>query len=279
MTPHQDWQAAYAGWRALDKLQYVDRVMAEVSSSSPDIPDAGEEDADVSDLHHTLAEHYHPFGDALPMPHPGQFDADLLRILPEVSSHDAPAGGAAFLRAHQRQLVSRVALWSGEEEGEYGSFAYVKDHFGSAEQPKPEFTKLQAYWNIDDGTGLVRGASIFGPPAAATALAQYLKPFEDWGIYGALPSTARVEGGSDNGAFAVAGLGDPVCNRTTRQHAGDQDLAVGEQTHATWRDWPKKVPVYAAPLQNEIGVAGSKTPQANASFGTSGCASVTFGPA
>jgi hypothetical protein len=48
------------------------------------------------------------------MPHPGQFDADLLRILPEVSSHDVPAGGAAFLRAHQRQLVSRVALWSGE---------------------------------------------------------------------------------------------------------------------------------------------------------------------
>jgi hypothetical protein len=107
--------------------------------------------------------------------------------------------------AHPRRTI-RVALWSGEEQGEYGSFAYVKDHFGSAESPKPDFNKLQAYWNIDDGTGLVRGASIFGPPAAAAALAQYLKPFEDWGIYGALPSTARVEGGSDNGAFAVAGL-------------------------------------------------------------------------
>ncbi|MGH7616994.1 MAG: M20/M25/M40 family metallo-hydrolase, partial [Gemmatimonadaceae bacterium] len=100
----------------------------------------------------------------------------------------------------------RVALWSGEEEGLLGSFAYVKDHFGSAEEPKPDFNKVDAYWNIDDGTGRVRGASIFGPPAAAAILAQYFKPWEDWGIYGALPSTARVEGGSDNGAFAVAGL-------------------------------------------------------------------------
>jgi carboxypeptidase Q len=106
---------------------------------------------------------------------------------------------------HPRRTV-RVALWSGEEEGEYGSFAYVKNHFGTAEAPTKDFNKLQAYWNIDDGTGLVRGASIFGPPAAATALAQIVKPFEDLGIYGALPSSARVEGGSDNGAFAVAGL-------------------------------------------------------------------------
>jgi hypothetical protein len=109
------------------------------------------------------------------------------------------------LGAQPRRTI-RIALWSGEEEGLYGSFAYVKQHFGSHEDPTPEFNKLQAYWNIDDGTGKVRGASIFGPPAAAAALAQYLKPFEEWGVYGALSSSARVEGGSDNGAFAVAGL-------------------------------------------------------------------------
>jgi hypothetical protein len=107
--------------------------------------------------------------------------------------------------AHPRRTI-RVALWSGEEEGLLGSFAYVANHFGSAEAPKPEFNKLVAYWNIDDGTGRVRGASIFGPPAAAQILAQYIKPFEDYGAYGANPSSARVEGGSDNGAFAVAGL-------------------------------------------------------------------------
>jgi hypothetical protein len=100
----------------------------------------------------------------------------------------------------------RVALWAGEEEGLLGSFAYVKDHFGSAEAPTKDFGKIDAYWNIDDGTGRVRGASIFGPPEAAIILAQFFKPFEEWGIYGASASTARVEGGSDNGAFAVAGL-------------------------------------------------------------------------
>ncbi|MEO7359676.1 MAG: M28 family peptidase, partial [Gemmatimonadaceae bacterium] len=107
--------------------------------------------------------------------------------------------------AKPRRTV-RVALWSGEEEGLLGSFAYVKQHFGSAEEPTKDFNKLVAYWNIDDGTGRVRGASIFGPPESALILAQYLKPFEDFGIYGATASTARVEGGSDNGAFAVAGL-------------------------------------------------------------------------
>ena len=107
--------------------------------------------------------------------------------------------------ARPRRTI-RVALWSGEEEGLLGSFAYVKNHFGSAEEPTADFNKLDAYWNIDDGTGRVRGASIFGPPEAATILAQYLKPFEDWGVFGAAASTARVEGGSDNGAFAVAGL-------------------------------------------------------------------------
>jgi hypothetical protein len=118
----------------------------------------------------------------------------------------------------------RVALWSGEEEGLLGSFAYVKNHFGSAEEPKADYGKLDAYWNIDDGTGRVRGASVFGPPAAAAVVAQYLKSFEDWGVYGANPSSARVEGGSDNGAFAVAGLPgigaqqDPIEYNSTTWH-------------------------------------------------------------
>ena len=81
----------------------------------------------------------------------------------------------------------RVALWSGEEEGLLGSFDYVKRHFGSAESPLPDYAKIDAYWNIDDGTGLVRGASVFGPPEAAAVVAQYLKPFEPWGVYGANP--------------------------------------------------------------------------------------------
>ena len=61
----------------------------------------------------------------------------------------------------------RVGLWSGEEEGLLGSAAYVKQHFGTFEDPKPEYAKLDCYFNIDSGTGRVRGASIFGPPEAA----------------------------------------------------------------------------------------------------------------
>ena len=79
----------------------------------------------------------------------------------------------------------RVALWSGEEEGLLGSQAYVKEHFGSFENPKPEFAKLDAYLNIDSGTGRARGAGVFGPPAAAAILRQTLAPFADLGVVGA----------------------------------------------------------------------------------------------
>ena len=71
----------------------------------------------------------------------------------------------------------RVALWSGEEEGLLGSIAYVKQHFGQAEDPKPEWFKLNAYFNVDTGTGRIRGASIFGPPAAAATLRPVLAQF------------------------------------------------------------------------------------------------------
>ena len=76
----------------------------------------------------------------------------------------------------------RVALWSGEEEGLLGSLAYVKEHFGSFESQKPEWSKLVAYLNIDTGTGRLRGASVFGPRAAATAMSEILAPFQDLGV-------------------------------------------------------------------------------------------------
>ena len=63
-----------------------------------------------------------------------------------------------------------MALWSGEEEGLLGSLAYVKQHFGTAEEPKPEWANLDAYFNIDTGTGRIRGAGVFGPPEAAAVI-------------------------------------------------------------------------------------------------------------
>ena len=100
----------------------------------------------------------------------------------------------------------RVALWSGEEEGLLGSLAYVKQHFGSAENPKPEFAKLDCYFNVDTGTGRMRGAGVFGPPEAAAVLRPVLKQFTDWGMAGASASSSRAVGGTDSTSFNNAGL-------------------------------------------------------------------------
>ncbi len=100
----------------------------------------------------------------------------------------------------------RVALWSGEEQGLLGSQAYVKEHFGSFENPKPEFEKFGGYFNIDSGTGRARGMSVFGPPEAAAILREAVAPFSALGIMGALNSQSRGLGGSDNTSFNQAGL-------------------------------------------------------------------------
>jgi Zn-dependent M28 family amino/carboxypeptidase len=118
----------------------------------------------------------------------------------------------------------RVALWSGEEEGLLGSQAYVKEHFGSAEDPKPEFAKFNGYFNVDTGTGQVHGAGVFGPPEAAAVLRQALAPFEDLGVYGATATRGRNLGGTDSTSFNQAGLPgigmsqDPIEYNTHTHH-------------------------------------------------------------
>jgi hypothetical protein len=100
----------------------------------------------------------------------------------------------------------RVALWSGEEEGLLGSQAYVKEHFGAFENPKPGYEKFGGYFNIDSGTGRVRGAGVFGPPEGANIMREILAPFKDDGVVGATASRSRNLGGSDNTSFNQAGL-------------------------------------------------------------------------
>jgi carboxypeptidase Q len=100
----------------------------------------------------------------------------------------------------------RVACWSGEEQGLLGSQAYVEKHFGSAEEPRPEFAKFGGYFNIDSGTGRARGLSIFGPSEAATILREALAPFSDLGFAGVLSSRSRGLGGTDSTSFNQAGL-------------------------------------------------------------------------
>jgi carboxypeptidase Q len=100
----------------------------------------------------------------------------------------------------------RVALWSGEEEGLLGSQAYVKQHFGTFEDPKPEYAKFDGYFNIDSGTGRVRGLSVFGPSEDGDILRQVVAPFSDLGVAGAIANKSRRLGGTDSTSFAQAGL-------------------------------------------------------------------------
>lgn len=111
----------------------------------------------------------------------------------------------ATLHVQPRRTI-RVALWSGEEEGLLGSLAYVKQHFGSFEDQKPEYAKLDAYFNIDSGTGKPRGASVFGPPDSANIVRDALMPFRDWGFVGARTTDSRRTGGTDSTSFNNAGL-------------------------------------------------------------------------
>lgn len=100
----------------------------------------------------------------------------------------------------------RVALWSGEEQGLRGSAAYVAQHFGSFENPKPEYDNFSAYFNVDSGTGRARGLTVFGPPAAAQLLRQLVAPFATDGVMGATTTRSRNRGGSDHTSFNEAGL-------------------------------------------------------------------------
>jgi hypothetical protein len=100
----------------------------------------------------------------------------------------------------------RVALWSGEEQGLLGSQAYVKQHFGTFEDPKPAYAKFGGYVNIDAGTGQARGMTVFGPAPAAAVLREALTPFRDLGVFGAITTRSRQRGGSDHTSFNEAGL-------------------------------------------------------------------------
>jgi carboxypeptidase Q len=100
----------------------------------------------------------------------------------------------------------RVALWAAEEQGLLGSKAYVAQHFGTYEDPKPEFAKFNGYFNVDSGTGRIRGGSVFGPRTAGEVLRDAFAPFEDLGIVGVSVTKSRRSGGTDSTSFNEAGL-------------------------------------------------------------------------
>ena len=118
----------------------------------------------------------------------------------------------------------RVALWSGEEQGLLGSRAYVREHFGTAENPKPAHAKFAGYLNMDSGTGRPRGMTVFGPASAATILREATASFADLGLLGATSTRSRAAGSTDHTRFNEAGLPginflqDPIQYQTYSWH-------------------------------------------------------------
>jgi Zn-dependent M28 family amino/carboxypeptidase len=124
----------------------------------------------------------------------------------------------------------RVALWDGEEHEDYfGSLGYVKKHFGDPETMKllPAQAKVSAYFNIDNGTGRVRGIYTQANEAVRPIFDQILAPFTD---LGASTTTIANKGSTDHMPFVSVGIPaftfiqDPI-DYEPRTHHTNLDVA------------------------------------------------------
>jgi Zn-dependent M28 family amino/carboxypeptidase len=99
----------------------------------------------------------------------------------------------------------RLALWSGEEQALYGSRGYVKEHFGDpvTMAVKPEHARLAGYFNVDNGTGKIRGVYLQGNDMVRPIFEAWLAPFRD---LGATTISIRNTGGTDHESFDAVGL-------------------------------------------------------------------------
>lgn len=100
----------------------------------------------------------------------------------------------------------RIALWGGEEQGLHGSRNYVKNHFGDAEtmELKMEQEKISAYYNVDNGTGRIRGIYLQGNEEVRPIFEQWFGSFED--IMDHTTITIRNTGGTDHLGFDAIGI-------------------------------------------------------------------------
>jgi hypothetical protein len=141
----------------------------------------------------------------------------------------------------------RIALWTGEEEGLFGSKGYVTQHFGSAKtstapdqlqlpefmrraagplEVKPEQKLVSVYFNVDNGSGKIRGVYTQGNAIVAPIFAQWIAPLKDLGV---TTITNRNTGGTDHLSFDALGIPgfqfiqDPL-DYETRTHHSNQDV-------------------------------------------------------
>jgi hypothetical protein len=127
----------------------------------------------------------------------------------------------------------RAALWSGEEQGLLGSKAFVEQHFGKVDQLKDEHAKLSGYFNLDNGTGRIRGIYLQGNEACTPIFRSWFKPFHD---LDAATITLNNTGGTDHQSFDALGLPgfqfiqDPISYDTQTHHSNmdNWDHAIAE---------------------------------------------------
>ena len=126
---------------------------------------------------------------------------------------DNAAGSAVMMEAMRilkesglrpRRTI-RIALWSGEEQGLLGSRGYVKAHFADPAnmQLKDEHGKVSAYFNLDNGTGKIRGVYLQGNEQVKPIFSKWLEPFNE---LGAKTVTISNTGGTDHLAFDAVGI-------------------------------------------------------------------------
>ncbi|HEV2686981.1 MAG TPA: M20/M25/M40 family metallo-hydrolase, partial [Bryobacteraceae bacterium] len=118
----------------------------------------------------------------------------------------------------------RIGLWGGEEEGLLGSKAYVKEHFGDPKTMKltSAHAKLSGYFNLDNGSGKIRGVYLQNHDAMRPLFEQWLAPFQDLGV---TTLSIRNTGGTDHLSFDAVGLPgfqfiqDPLDYSTVTHHS------------------------------------------------------------
>jgi hypothetical protein len=124
---------------------------------------------------------------------------------------DNAAGSAAMMEALRIIKASglkpkrtiRIGLWTGEEQGLIGSRAYVAKHFGKRDSLTAEGNKFSVYFNLDNGTGAIRGVYQQGNVEAGPVFQAWMKPFADKGVK---TTSISNTGGTDHQSFDGIGL-------------------------------------------------------------------------
>jgi len=113
LTPRANWRKRYAGWAALEKLEYVDELMSEIAEAKP-LPQKRVQVDPLRKLNTTLRQHYDAKRERYAVDSPTVFDRDLLRIFSDEARPNSAPMAAALIRRERANLIRAVARWTGE---------------------------------------------------------------------------------------------------------------------------------------------------------------------